>query len=332
MNARLSAIQRKQFGFSLIELIVALSIGVFITLGAIGLFLQSKASFFQDEETARLQENGRWALRFVSREISMAGFFGGLVSVGGITTGLVVADDCGTGWAATPGPGVEHVNNASTSSAAAALSCLTSVDLLPGSDVVAVKRVKDSPHVFDGTQSSTPQNLAVYLRVEDYGATSTLVQGSSISTADKTPGSLVDVWEYQPQVLFIRDYSFSSGDGIPTLCRRRLSTTAGTLAMNPVECLIEGIENMQVEFGIDDSAPFDYSPDYYAANPTPAQLGSAVSAKVYLLARSINPVAGYTDDRDYKLGATTVAAVDDNFYRRVFQTTVMFRNSGVFGF
>lgn len=324
--------RRRQSGLSLIELLVALSIGVFLTLGAASLFLQSKTSFFQDEETARLQENGRWALRFLSREISMAGYFGGLLDAAGISTALVVANDCGTGWAAAPGPGLEHVNNATTTSAAAALPCLTGVDLLPGADVVAVKRVKDAPHVFDGSQLAAPLDQATYLRVQEYGASSTLVRGSSITVADKTAGSQVDVWEYQPQVLFIRDFSFASGDGIPTLCRRRLTTTTGTLAMKPVECLIEGIENMQVEFGIDDSAPFDYAPDYYVANPSQAQLNSAVSAKVYLLARSVNPVSGYTDDREYRLGATTIAAANDNFYRKVFQTTVMFRNSGAFGF
>ena len=96
--------------------------------------------------------------------------------------------------------------------------------------------------------------------------------------------------------------------------------------------MVEGIENMQVEFGIDTSTPLDYSPDYYDASPTSAELSRAVAAKVYLLARSVQPVAGYTDDRSYQLGTTTVAAANDNFYRKVFQTTVMLRNSGAFGF
>ena len=88
-----------QQGISLIELMIALSIGVFLTLGAVSLFLHSYTSFLQDEETARLQENGRWALRLVSREISTAGFFGGMLDPSGIGTSLTVAGDCGTGWA-----------------------------------------------------------------------------------------------------------------------------------------------------------------------------------------------------------------------------------------
>ena len=332
MRIRPSSARWVQNGMTLIEMIIALAIGAFMMLGAVSLFLQSHTSFLQDEETARLQENGRWALRLVSREISMAGFFGGMMDATGITTTLTVAGDCDTNWALSPGPGMEHLDNPSASAAAAALSCLTNVDLLAGSDVVAVKRVKDTAHVFDGNQSAAPTAPTIYLRVEEYGANSSFVKGSSLTTADKTAGSMVDVWEYQPQIFFIRDYSFTDGDNIPTLCRRRLTRNEATLAMDSVECLVEGIENMQVEFGIDTSTPFDYSPDYYDASPTSAELSRAVAAKVYLLARSVQPVAGYTDDRSYQLGTTTIAAANDRFYRKVFQTTVMFRNSGAFGF
>jgi prepilin-type N-terminal cleavage/methylation domain-containing protein len=324
--------RNKQAGMTLVELMVALGIGVTISFGTVSLFLHSKTSYLQDEETARLQENGRWALRYVARELSMGGFNGGLVEGGAVTTALTVASDCGTDWVVDTGVSIEHLNNVTDSSATTAYDCMATGDVLPGTDIVAVRRTKDTPHVFDGSVSAALVDNTVYLRVEEYGAAATLVKGSSITTADTTAGSKVDVWQYQPQFLFIRDYSEVDGDNIPSLCRKLMTTAASTLAMDSTECLVEGIENLQVEFGMDDSTPMDYVPDYYTAAPTAAELQTAVAARIYLLTRSINEVSGYTNDKTYALGASTVAAANDGHYRRVLQTTVMLRNSEAFGF
>jgi type IV pilus assembly protein PilW len=321
--------RKKQAGMTLIELLVAMGIGAFLTFGIVNLFLQSKASFYQDEETARLQENGRFALRYVARELSMAGFFGGLTDPGSVTTALSL-NTCGTGWAMDTGITVEHVNNATAAEAVAAYSCLSNAEFQPDTDIIAIRRVKDSLHVDNGTVIAAPVNNTVYLRNFQYGSAATLVQGSSITGADKTANSEVDVWQYQPQLLYIRDYSVTSTDGIPSLCRKRLTTSAGTLAVNATECLVEGIENLQVEFGIDSDG--DYSPNYYLSAPTAAQLQIAVTARIYILSRAINTTNQYTNDKAYVLGSKSIAQKDDGYFRRVLQTTVSLRNSEAFEF
>jgi prepilin-type N-terminal cleavage/methylation domain-containing protein len=323
-----------QRGFSLVELMIALALGLVLSFGAVTLFLQSKTSYLQDEETARMQENGRWALRYLAREVSMAGFMGGLLDGSSVNSALVVADDCATGWALQAGVAIEHLDNATPTSAAAAYGCLTGENVSAGSDVFALRRVKDAPHVYDGGSNGVLSDKTVYLRVQEYGADASLVRATTtaITSADLTPGSEVDVWEYQPQLLFVRDFSLSSGDGIPTLCRKVLTTDEATLAVGDTQCLIEGIEDLQLEFGIDDGSPLDQVPDYYVSAPTPAELSSAVTARIYVLSRSINEVNGYTNDKSYQLGTKTIAAANDGHYRRVLQTTVMLRNSEIFGF
>jgi hypothetical protein len=311
---------------------VSLTLGVVLSLGVVNLFLQSKTSYYQDEETAQLQENGRWALRYVARELSMTGFMGGIIDGEAVTTTLVVADDCATGWASNTSEALEHLDNPTDTEATTTYGCLSSGEVKPGTDIIAVRRTKDTPHVSDGTVLAEPLDDALYLRVEDFGAASTLVKGSAVTGADKTAGSKVDVWQYQPQLLYIRPWSLTSGDGVPALCRKTLTTSAVAVALDEPECLVEGIENMQVEFGVDNSNPLDYVPEHYEVAPTAAELERAVTARIYLLARSINQVAGYTNDKSYTLGATTVAAADDGFYRRVLQTTIMLRNSEAFGF
>ena len=195
-----------------------------------------------------------------------------------------------------------------------------------------MRRTKDSPSVADGNIAIAPVDESLYLRVQGFGADASLVKGASLSNADKTAGSQVDAWHYQPQLIYIRNYSLAAGDGIPALCRKTLTTSAATLALDSSECLVEGIENLQIEFGLDNSVPIDFVPDYYEKAPTAAELERAVTARIYLLARSLAPMPGYSNDKSYNLGAITIAALDDGYYRRVLQTTVMLRNSEAFGF
>ena len=317
-------------GFSLIELMVSLAIGVVMTFGVVNLFLQSKTSFLQDEEIARMQENGRFALRLLSRELAMAGFFGGLVDMDDISTALTIttSSDCGTGMLAT-GTAVEHTNDAVSASINDTHKCLTNNQLQTGTDVILVRRTLDTPHMTDGTESTSLENNTVYLRVADYGASATLIKGSSFSAGDKTAGSTVDAWEYRPILFALRNFSQTSTDGIPSLCREVLTTTSASVAPTG-DCLVEGIEAMHVEFGLDTDDPLDYEVDIYDAAPSVAELATVITARIYVLARSINTVPNYTNDKTYTMGSTSITA-NDSFYRRMFETTVVMHNSEAFG-
>ena len=72
---------RRQSGLSLIELMISLALAALFLLGIVVLFQQSKSSALQDEQIARMQENGRYALRVLSRELAMMNYFGGIVGV-----------------------------------------------------------------------------------------------------------------------------------------------------------------------------------------------------------------------------------------------------------
>jgi len=87
--------------------------------------------------------------------------------------------------------------------------------------------------------------------------------------------------------------------------------------------LVEGIENMQIEYGEDTNG--DSTPDYYVpAGTAGLNMADVVSIRISLLVRSpddnltAQPVA-YTYN-----GATTTPA--DNRLRRVFSSTIAVRN------
>jgi len=67
---------RRQSGVSLIELMIAMVLGLLVMGAVIQLFLGSKASYNSNEALARIQENGRFSLELLKRELSDAGTHG----------------------------------------------------------------------------------------------------------------------------------------------------------------------------------------------------------------------------------------------------------------
>lgn len=67
---------RTAAGFSLVELMVAMVIGLIITFAVVQIFTTSRSTYQTDEGLARVQENGRFAMEFLTREIRQVGDLG----------------------------------------------------------------------------------------------------------------------------------------------------------------------------------------------------------------------------------------------------------------
>lgn len=65
-----------QKGLSLIELMIAITLGLILMTGVIQLFISSKDTFITQQATSRVQETGRLAIEFINRDLRMAGFTG----------------------------------------------------------------------------------------------------------------------------------------------------------------------------------------------------------------------------------------------------------------
>jgi type IV pilus assembly protein PilW len=62
----------KQRGVSLVEMMVAITIGLILLAGVLSIFFSSKVTYFSNEKMARLQENGRVALNLISHDVRAA--------------------------------------------------------------------------------------------------------------------------------------------------------------------------------------------------------------------------------------------------------------------
>ncbi len=311
-------------GLSLVELMIALAIGAVLSLAVSNLFLDYRIRHLQGVELGRLQENGRYALRYLSREMELAGFLGRELE-GDSVRGLQRGEGCFQ-YLLEAGVALEHHDNVGTPGTATTdrprlpVDCLAGRSPVVGSDVLVLRRTLDSPAVILGEITKPPDPNTLYLSVGKGGSTSALVPGRDL-------GPSADAWEYWPQVLFLRSYSRFPWDGIPTLCRLRLAP--GGRRMAPLECLVEGIEDLQVEFGVDRAG--DGLADRYLQAAGKEDMGRAVSARISLLVRAVRPMHGYRNQHGYQLGSKWIAPSYDAFYRRVVQSTVLLRNAGGLG-
>lgn len=68
--------RNKQRGFSLIELMIALVLGLFIIGGVLSVFIGSSQTFNANEALSRVQENGRFAIELIAEDIRNSGYTG----------------------------------------------------------------------------------------------------------------------------------------------------------------------------------------------------------------------------------------------------------------
>ena len=314
-----------QAGFSVVELMVALGLSMLLAVAVISVFTNNTHSFNQDENLSRMQDDAGFALRELSFELSMGGNYGELHLPALVTedANLVIGTDCGpvgeVNWMyRTVDPvtdeslSITAIDNATNGAVLNAHSCFVPGEVLEGTDVVSIKRVA-------GAQAGTLRVGGIYLRTN---GTLGLLYRAPFPAAPTVPVPVpVSDWEFRPSIYYIRQFANTAGDGIPTLCRKVLQGVGPGMA---TECLATGIENLQVEYGIDTDQ--DGQPNLFMPNPTQAEIQSAVSARIFLLARTVEIDTRYTNDKTYSISNAPDYTPGDSFHRRVFSTNVTIQN------
>jgi type IV pilus assembly protein PilW len=313
-------LSRQQGGFSLVELMIALLLGLLLMSGIIAVYLESKNSFVQDEAISRVQENGRFALRLLTREIAMGGFYAGVTTPEAISS-PAGTDACQT-WLLNPDEVIETYDNADSGEDAAFGTC--TLGAVAGTDVLAVRRASDKPLIHDGNwqddfETDGLTDAQYYLHTENSGLGSAEIKlGSDLDGAALTATtSTADVWNYFGRIYYIGTDPVGTG-GIPSLCTRTAQNTAQT-------CLVSGVENLQIELGIDqsgDGIPDEFVPGAVSPGVGGVDVATVVSMRVHLLMRSPDLARNFAAaSRDWTLGDETITT-NDQYYRRVFTATV----------
>jgi type IV pilus assembly protein PilW len=76
MKSKFNRHPRRAAGLSLVELMIALTLGTLLMLGVVEIFTGTKATYNLQEGLSRVQENGRIGMNLMAREIRMGGLLG----------------------------------------------------------------------------------------------------------------------------------------------------------------------------------------------------------------------------------------------------------------
>lgn len=344
-GSRLNAL-RKQRGLTLVELMIAMTIGLLLLGGITSIMISSRQTYRVNEALSRMQDNARYAFQVLSRDIRMAGYFG---CVGSDVDPLNVLNGptdflwnfkqtiygyeatSATAWNLTPdssitsplgGRDIIVVRGASGDGTSAPVKILEHPGM-PGSPGSANLKVSLSSGLAEGdvVMASDCLGAAVFQISEINTAggfdnvvhnTGAAIPGNSENTLGKeyTGGEILKVTT--------RSYYIRTNDmGRPALYRK-----VGTA---DAEEVVEGIENMQIQYGEDTNG--DITADIYRKADAVADWGKVVSVRVNLLMQTIDDnIAGAKQPYTYD-GDTVVAAdVPDRRLRQVYSTVITLRN------
>jgi len=324
----------QQKGFTLIETMISLLVGVFILGGVMFTYIGMKVTTKATLEIGELQESARLAMDILSQDIQQAGFwgtyYGSTLDSINITVPAAPAGDCSEGDnnASFPNNPISNFRYiyGSVANSASALGCIT--DAIINSDVIQIKRLEGN--------SIGNTNTAInryYLLVDQNSGT--LFPGTGVPAV--LPQLNSTVWPYNHHVYYIANQTYNSGTQsitVPTLMRKRLTVNNGMTT----ETIMEGVENMRFIYGLDSDG--DNKVDSYktatqmASSDWEQSLVKVLSVQIFLLIRSFEEdFSSEAVSKEYVLGGTLapdqrVLPFDDQFRRVLMVSTVKISNSG----
>lgn len=342
-----------QRGLSLVELLVALAISLVLLAGVYQIFVGSTTTYSENEEFSRLQENARFAMELIGRDLRVSGYTGCARIPGSVVNTL--AD---TSFLYDFNVGVQGFDYTGPTTP----SGLDSLDFTPnldssipltglneGSDVLTLRRPDlIDPVLLDADMGSSSSSIDLpngtgtdFIDTDDIvmvsdceGASIFQVTGYTSSTGivlhatgSGSPGNsttdLNRVFEEGSEVVKMRTVSYFVRDnvaGVPSLYR--------TDVVDGTTELVQGVERMQVRYGIDTDGD-EQVDSYETAAVASGDWDEVVAVRIGLLFRSDIIGKLPADTATYDLdgdGTNEYDPADERRIRRVFKATFALRN------
>ena len=314
----------RQCGMTMIELLVALSIGSFLIIGAVQIYNQSRQAFVINESIARVQETAHFALDTIEADLRMASYWG-LNSRGTAVEGRALAEDanplllpaptaCGADWALALDRPVEGNNNGY------ALPCAAVGSAQPDSDTITSRRAS-----FNAVPPQAGRLQIQSSRIQGQLFADGAVPAGFTEASSRTHDLLVNTYYVAPTSNLI--------PGTPTLRRKTLVAGSGGPSIADQE-VAPGVENIQLQLGID--VDQDNTVDRYVnpgdpimnpASPAFIPGARAMTARVWLVVRSVEPEFGLQDNFNYQPGDVDLGTYNDAYRRIQVSKTILLRNA-----
>ncbi len=306
---------RHSTGWTLIEAMISMLVGLLLLLLFVSGWQLNYQAFRQTTQLSELQYHAQFVHSFLQQELVNQNFWAGLRSQDIRAPGLITPQgDCSTALdsGSLPQPAQPFLQLFSaTVGSSTTPACLTHAK--PDSDFLQLKRVAGDPVMLGQLRSNR-----LYLQQG-------LQQAQLVNPTQVGLDAAATYWPYIHQLLYV-SLQYDNGVQIPVLMRKRLvRQTTGQLAMDTA-AVVDGIEMLVFEFGIDSN--FDGQTDYFApASQVAASVwqqssGRVVQLRYFVLVRSLTPDPSYTNLQQYSLGHREFSAPADHFRRLLLTSAV----------
>jgi type IV pilus assembly protein PilW len=315
-------------GFTLIELMVAIALGISIIAGLSVFLMNNVANSSTNERATELQINGRYALESIRQELLHAGNLAYTsprpnppsVGMGTLTSECLESGAAAESFVANVRQAVWGSNNANPF----ADTCIPAANTVEGEDVLVIRRLADTATSTAMLNTGTVYFASSYLQGEIFRG----LTAPSLAAAIPLENFAVQVYVY-----YISPHTVSASEvpKVPALYRVALDST-GT--MSP-QLVVSGIEHFQVQYAVSDTSGVTRYYDAIAGSPYLEAAGAALgtnwdgvsAVRIWLLARNARPEPGYSNTTTYTLGDQSYTAAD-SYQRQLFSTVVQLRNRG----
>ncbi len=343
---------RQENGFSLVELMIAMVLGLLLLTGAGNLFLATNKTWTLQDELARIQENARLAMELLGNSIRTAAYTGcppqadlaNIIHTGTDNRQWMAHFDKGIlGFSAESVK--THVDSSAISDAiivhsidrsnavpvinhdvsTATVVLLDSHDYHSGDLLALISRDCQQISLFragldsEGDRITHPSAVGGNL----FNCTDELKGHFNCHGSTASAGTMAHT-ESELAPLDSQAFYLRTSNGVPTLYRKPAGEYASGRTQN-AEALVEGIENIHILYGLDSDG--DGIANQYQTTGVLGLLSDdwhrVVSVKLELLARSFLEVA--PEAQPYFFAGQKVVP-DDLFIRRNYVTTIQLRN------
>ncbi len=337
----------RQQGFSLVELMVGMVLGLFLAMGVAQVFVSNNSTFRTQEGLAKIQEGGRFAMQRISSAVRLAGFFGCAgPSDKELTADVYVlaSDPPGGLTSIATGTPITGQNNVLTG------TTISGRTLVTGSDTITLRGSGMAGVSYTGTETDPAGDITINT------ATYPIVEGDYVLISDCSTINMVRASKDTTQSL-VKHAMTSDGNDYNTQDRLTKYFGADAIVTNPfintffvadsgrtnyqgnsvtslymqdmsgaVHELVEGVSQLQVMYGVDTDE--DYQSDRYmdASQITTANnWGDVVSVRISLLVDSVDDAlqerAAYTF-----MGTSYTPSTGDRRLRKEFTGFYTLRN------
>ncbi|MGP9801921.1 PilW family protein [Rheinheimera sp. NSM] len=314
---------RRVPGFTLTELLIAMLLGMILMTLTLTAFSSLSRSARQTQQLAELQQNAQLAMSILQNELTNTGFWGGRSApqlAASLTLPEAPAGDCveaALDSGSFPQPAQSFVTlYARTIGAGRQLNCLAGA--ISQTELLQIKRLL-------GQKTAIADMRQNRFYLESGWQHSRFVDSNS-------PGLTAeyDYFPYQHLVFYLQQQRLD-GKPIPVLMRKRLSRNQAGQAVISTDSVLDGVERMHFEFGIDADA--DGQLDYQlTTEQMSAQLwqqnnARIISLRYHLLLRARQSDPNYINQQRYDMGAHRFVAPGDHYRRLLVSSTIFFQNA-----